>query len=178
MRGTWTWLSAGVLYVAAVAAAMVWPRWVVADLVWLVTFLAVVYAASGVFVGGGRGRAAGLGFVIAGVLTALALYSAEESSPTYRAIAAAAPAYTTASVPNQSVVSFLVTRVGPDGKPVMETRTRTVNNFVVQTTVNGDQQAAFAARLLAANAASIMLAGLVGGVFAAAAFRRERREGS
>ncbi len=168
------WMLAAGAYAAIAATALVVAHWSLADLVWTATFFATVAAAAFAVLARGRRQVAAAGFAVASALVAGSAYFAGDSAPTARVVTAAAPAYTTQSQPGPQVMqTYQVVRYASDGKPVVETHTRTVPSapISVMTTSDGLQQQ-FRARVRTANALATMLAGLVGAVLGATAQRR------
>src|SRR5262245_32579255 len=90
-RLPWKWLALGVIYVALLVGAFIQAHWAYADLLWTVTFFAVVYAgATALLARGPRQRFAG-GFAIAASMLAIVMQLAPEHMPTGQLVAAAFP---------------------------------------------------------------------------------------
>jgi hypothetical protein len=93
MRFSLKWILVAVVYVAVAAAAFSQQSWVYADILWAVSFLAVVFAAMMAFLAHGKSRIAAAGFLLASVcyLTCLAFgqISGSEVVPTRRWLMAA-----------------------------------------------------------------------------------------
>ena len=93
MRFSLKWILVAVAYVAIAAAAFSQQSWVYADILWAVSFLAVMFAAMMAFLAHGKARIAAAGFLLASAcyLACLAFgqISGSEVVPTRRWLIAA-----------------------------------------------------------------------------------------
>ena len=91
MRFSLKYILAATAYVALAAAAFTQPTWVYADLLWVVTFLAFVYALLSAYFTRGKRRATWLGFVVAAGCYVACVQFAPNGAPTGRFIKAILP---------------------------------------------------------------------------------------
>jgi hypothetical protein len=186
------WLLLGTAYVAVAAAAFARGHWSYADILGAANFFAVTYALTLALFARGRRQVAAAGFAIASLLLLACLYLAPQAMPTSRLLAALpvqapqnALAYPTPVATPPTIVSNTVTGTtvwpsapagsyGPYAPPPSYAASGTlVASFAgpppIVPVIDAEN---LAVRTRAANAAAMMLAGLVGGILGMAAFRK------
>ena len=84
MRYSMKWILAAMVYVAIATAAFSQPGWVYADLLWLATFVAIIYAGLLICTARESRRVCAIGFVFAAAGFLTCLQFAPASLPTAR----------------------------------------------------------------------------------------------
>jgi hypothetical protein len=130
MRFSMKWILAGMAYAAVAAAAFSQQTWVYADILWMASLLAVVYAGLVAVFARGRRQAAAIGFVVGSLAFAACVFAGSSSVPTYRILTAAGlgpdsiaptPYAATYSAPSPASQPVEVVRMTSNG-PVREVR--------------------------------------------------------
>jgi hypothetical protein len=188
IRFSLKWLLAATVYVALAAAALTQSHWAWADALWLVSFVAVCYAAALAINAREVRQARAIGFLIGSVLFATVNHFSNDGGPIARLV-----------MPNQSTAYPVLHSYGPppgyfppmiasgtfSATPVTSPTTGTLS---VTTTPRGVQPPApmpyippaistvdWEARLRAANAIGVVVAGAIGVVLSAIAYRQHHR---
>jgi len=188
MQFSLKWILVGVVYVAVAAAAFSQGSWHYADLLWAASLLALVFAALIAFLGSGKGRVAGTGFLLASLAyvacVAFGQFSGSDVVPTKRWLVAAGydpntgtlfPLSSFASPPTatlQSSASVFYPNQLPTSAPSPSAYSLTLTPSAVQPPVPVSAVAAFGIYVRAANAVSMMLFGALGALLGLVAFKR------
>lgn len=185
MRFSLKWGLLGMAYVAVAAAALTQDHWAYADLLWLVTFVAICMAIQSAIFSSGSRRAMATGFALFALGFAACAQFAEQSIPTRRILlAAGVPEYPNyqpmwnpyAVNPPQTTATF----VAPAPINSYPMPAPAISNPVPPTPISvvtiapSPLELPFTSKVRAANAVGSMILGLLGAWLAAAAFRRHR----
>ena len=84
MRYSMKWILAAMVYVSLAAAALSQPSWVYADLLWLATFVAIIYAGLLIYAARESHRLRAIGFVLGALGYLAVLHFDPGPSPTFR----------------------------------------------------------------------------------------------
>jgi hypothetical protein len=164
------WLFAGATYVAVAAAALSTGHWAYVDVLWAVTFFAIVYAVIvALFARGGRQRVAG-GFATASLLLLACLYFSPDSIPTARLVVLAAAED---APPAPRLVTALYAATMSPASQGGESPMIVYGGGYRVAQASSPSEFEWIATYRAANAVGTMLAGLIGGLMGALAFRRQ-----
>lgn len=186
MQFSMKWVLLGMAYVAVAAAAFSQGHWVYADLLWCATFLATCYALLTAVTSNGAKLAIAAGFAIFALAFTLCAQFADGTTPTRRLLLAAGveewssyPPSISSAVSGSSywarVTSSAQTYSYPITPPTLNAPAP-VGTIALQPALSANIappiEMPFTSKLRAANAVGSMLLGLIGGAWAAAAFRR------
>ena len=157
IRFSMKWLLAGMVYVALAAAAFSQTHWAWADGLWVASFIALCYAAALAFNACGNRQARAVGFLVGGVSLLIAIQCSPDSVPLGRIVDAFWPDWT---------ITYAAPTPLTSSNPFP---TYSVNSRMAYPTPEmGD----FIVKRRAANAVGIMVAGLIGAILSAVAYRQ------
>ncbi|MBL9164505.1 MAG: hypothetical protein JNL18_17390 [Planctomycetaceae bacterium] len=183
MRFSLKWILFGMAYVALAAAALTQNHWAYADLLWLAAFVAICMAIQSALFNSGSRRAIATGFALFALGFAACAQFAEHSIPTRRLLLAAGvpeypnyqPMWNPYTVnPPQTTATFVApapVNAYPMPTPAVSSPSPPPSFSVVAISPS-PLELPLTSKVRAANAVGSMTLGLLGGLLAAAAFRR------
>lgn len=181
LRFSIKWALAAMAYAALAAAALTQSGWAYTDVLWLVTFFAIAYAVLAAIYRRGARQASAIGFVVVSIGLACSLFFAPENLPTERVLTALGVIkeqiiFASPPAPQMASGGYFLAPAVPNAYatgaalPTLSLR-GTVTPTLGTTTQPPDDALR---KVRAANALATMVAGLIGCVLGALAYRQAR----